>query len=133
MEQTMIQLDNGKYSISLRALKIDEDEPSAMANYLSQVAIVTKQDNFLTLSLLFQSEQTITGFQVKRQDGEFVEAIEKQINEEMERRSEAFELDILPVNLHVRVQYEVEHEGKSLKGDEALRLVFAEDSLEKLA
>lgn len=129
----MIQLDNGKYSISLRALKIDEDEPSAMANYLSQVAIVTKQDNFLTLSLLFQSEQTITGFQVKRQDGEFVEAIEKQINEEMERRSEAFELDILPVNLHVRVQYEVEHEGKSLKGDEALRLVFAEDSLEKLA
>lgn len=132
MAETTIQLENGTYSIQLQTLKKDEDELSAMANYLSQVAVVTKQDDFLVLSLLFQSEQTITGFQVERQDGEFVEAIEKKIDEEMERRSEAFELDALPKNLFARVQYEVEHEGNTFKGDETLRLVFAEDSLEKV-
>lgn len=132
MVASTIQLENGRYSIQLQTLKKDEDELSAMANYLSQVAVVTKQDDLLVLSLLFQSEQTITGFQIERQDGEFIEAIEKQVDEEMERRSEAFELDALPKNLFARVQYEVEHEENTFKGDEILRLVFAEESLEKV-
>lgn len=128
----MITLDNGKYAIQFQALKKDNDEPSVMADYLSQVAVVTKQDDFLALSLLFQSEQTITGFQIDRGDGEFVEAIEKHVDEEMERRSEAFALNTLHKHMPVRVQYEVAHEGKTFEGDEMLRLVFDEDSLKKV-
>lgn len=128
----MITLDEGKYSIQFQAFKKDTDEASVMADYLSQVAVVTKQDDFLALSLLFQSEQTITGFQIDRGDGEFVEAIEKHVDKEMERRSEAFELITLGKEIPVRVQYEVAHEGKAFKGDEMFRLVFDEDSLEKV-
>lgn len=132
MDQTIIHIEKGKYAIGVQALKKDADEPSAMANYLSQMAVVTKQDEFLTLSLLLQSQQTITGFQVENHAGEFMEAVDKQIDEEMDRRFEMFELKNLPTNLNVRVQYEVEHEGKSFKGDEILRLSFVEKSLEKI-
>lgn len=128
----MINLNNGKYAIHLQALKKDTDEASVMADYLSQVAVVTKQDDFLALSLLLQSEQTITGFQIDRGDGEFVEAIDKHVDEEMERRSEAFEINTLRKETPARVQYEVAHEGKTFKGDEMFRLVFDEDSLEKV-
>lgn len=132
MTHAIISIEEGKYGIRLEALKKDADEPSAMANYLSQMAIVTKQDDLLTLSLLLQSQQTITGFQIEDQTGAFVEAIEQQVDEEMDRRFEMFTLAELPTILQARVQYEVEHEGKSLKGDEMLRLSFVEESLEKV-
>lgn len=132
MTHASIPIEEGKYGIRLQALKKDADEPSAMANYLSQMAIVTKQDDLLTLSLLLQSQQTITGFQVENQTGEFEEAIDQQVDEEMDRRFEMFSLRELPAILHARVQYEVEHEGKVMKGDEVLRLSFSEESLEKV-
>lgn len=133
MGQTVINIEEGKYAIGVQTLKKDENEPSAMANYLSQKAIVSKQGEFFTLSLLLQSQKTITGFQVENQAGELVEAIEKQVDLEMDRRFEMFEIEHLPAILHARVQYEVEHEGRSFKGDEVLRLSFDEQSLEKLA
>lgn len=132
MTQKVIEIENGKYAIGLQALKKDADEPSAMSNYLSQMAVVTKQEELFTLSLLLQSQQTITGLQVENHVGEFIEAIEKQVDDEMDRRFEMFELESLPANLKIRVQYEVEHEGTSFKGDEVLRLSFNEESLEKI-
>lgn len=132
MTETIIPLEEGKYGVRLQTLKKDADEPSAMDNYLSQMAIVTKQDELVTLSLLLQSEKIITGFQIENQAGEFVEAVEKQVDEEMERRFEMFTLTQLPAILRACVQYEVPHEGKVMKGDEVLRLSFFEDSLEKV-
>ena len=132
MEQKEIKLDEGKFAIGVETLQKDSDEPSAMANYLSKIAIVTRQDGVLRLSLLLQSQKTITGFQVEKQAGELVEAVEKKVDDEMDRRFEMFELEHLPSILNVRVQYEVDHEGQKFKGDEALRLHFNEESLEKL-
>lgn len=132
MSKALIHMKDGKYAIRLEALKKDADEASAMANYLSQMAVVTKQEDVVTLSLLLQSQQTITGLQVEGSSGELIEAVERQIDEEMDRRFEMFELAQLPTVLPVRVQYEVEHEGKSFKGDEMLRLSFDQDSLEKI-
>lgn len=132
MEQKVIQIEEGKYAISLQALKKDENEISAMANYLSQMAVVTKEGKVFTLSLLLQSEKTITGLQVENEAGEFIEAIDRQVDHEMERRYEMFQLTCLPAILKARVQYEVEHEGKSFQGDELLRLSFDESSLEAL-
>src|SRR5699024_4757106 len=82
MEKDTVQMENGKYTIQLQALKKDTDEPSVMADYLSQVAIVTKHDDHVTMTLLFQSEKTITGFQVQEEDGELIEAIEKHVDPE---------------------------------------------------
>src|SRR5699024_1460410 len=132
MEQKEIKLDEGKFAIGVETLQKDSDEPSAMANYLSKIAIVTRQDGVLRLSLLLQSQKTITGFQVEKQAGELVEAVEKKVDDEMDRRFEMFELEHLPSILNVRVQYEVDHEGQKFKGDETLRLHFNEESLEKL-
>lgn len=132
MTQTVIEIEEGKYAIGVQTLQKNADEPSAMANYLSQTAIVTKQGDHLTLSLLLQGQKTITGFQVENQAGEFVEAIEKQVDEEMDRRFEMFEIDRLYSILNVRVQYELEHEGRNFKGDEELRLTFDKESLENL-
>ena len=127
-----MNLEKGKYAIPLEALKKDEDTPSAMADYLSNFAVVTKKDENLTLSLLLYNQQIITGLQIENHEGEFTEAIANQVDEEKNWRYEMFELNNLPNNLNVRVQYEVEHEGKSFKGDEVLRLSFAADSIEKL-
>lgn len=132
MGKTDINIEEGKYAIGVETLQKDTDEPSAMANYLSKIAIVTRQDDILRLSLLLQSQKTITGFQVENQAGELAEAIEKKVDDEMDRRFEMFELEHLPSILNVRVQYEVDHEGQKFKGDEALRLNFNEESLEKL-
>jgi len=127
-----MNLEKGKYAIPLQALKKDEDAPSAMADYLSNFAVVTKKDENLTLSLLLYNQQIITGLQIENHEEEFTEAIAKQVDEEKNWRYEMFELNNLPSSLNVRVQYEVEHEGKSFKGDEVLRLSFATDSIEKL-
>lgn len=132
MSENTIQIEQGKYAIGLQALKKDAEEPSAMANYLSQMAVVTKEEDIFTLSLLLQSQETITGFQIEDENGTFVEAIEKQVDTGMDRRYEMFTITSLPKYLRARVQYEVEHEGKSFKGDEILRLSFIEDSLEPL-
>lgn len=132
MTSNMIHIEEGKYTIQLQAFKKAEDLPSAMSDYLSQVAIVTQYSDYLTLTLMFQSEQTITGFQIENEAGEFIEAVEKHVDAESERRAEAFELKALPYELPVRVQYEVEHDGRQFSGDEPLRLVFEKDSLKKL-
>lgn len=133
MDQSIISLEEGKYAIAVETLQKDTDEPSAMANYLSKTAIVTNLEGSFTLSLLLQGQKTITGFQVENKAGELVEAIEKQVDEEADRRFEMFALDDrLTSILHVRVQYEIEHEGRAFKGDEALRLSFDEESIEKL-
>jgi len=124
-KQSVIHVEEGKYVIHVRTLQEEKDEPSAMAGYLSESAIVTSQDGSLSLTLMLKDHQTITGFQVENQG-----AIEKQINEEKNMRFEQFALERLLAYLPVRVQYKVEYGGKEIKGDEALRLYFDEASLE---
>src|SRR5690625_7334259 len=119
MEQKEIKLDEGKFAIGVETLQKDSDEPSAMANYLSKIAIVTRQDGVLRLSLLLQSQTTITGIQAEKQAGELVEAVAKTVDDAMERRFEMIALEHLPSILNVRVQYEVDHEGQTMKGAEA--------------
>ena len=77
MEKTGINIEEGKYAIGVGTLQKDTDEPSAMANYLSKIAIVTRQDDILRLSLLLQSQKTITGFQVENQAGEWRKLLKK--------------------------------------------------------
>src|SRR5699024_8505894 len=131
-EKKIMNLEKGKYAIPLQALKKDEDAPSAMADYLSNFAVVTKKDDKLTLSIVLYNQHIITILQMENQEKIFTEAIAEQIKEEKNWRYEIFELNYLPSNLKVRVQYEVEHYGKSFKGDELLRLSFYTDNVEKI-
>src|SRR5699024_2236835 len=102
-EEKIMNLEKGKYAIPLQALKKDEDAPSAMADYLSNFAVVTKKDDNLTLSILLYNQQIITDLQIENHEKIFTEAIAEQVNEE-----------------------------KSFKGDEMLRLSFDTDNVEKI-
>ncbi len=129
---TTINIDEGKYAIKLQAMKKDEDEPSAMGTYLSNSATVTKEADSVTLTITLLDDKIITGFQVNDHAGEEITASDKKVDDEANTRDEMFKLDQLTTPLHVRVQYEVEYEGQVMKGDEELRLVFDEASLEKV-
>lgn len=132
MKDSYITSDLPKFAIDVQPLKETTDEPSIMLQYLSQVAMVERYEEGIGLSLLLQSQDVITGFQVQNEAGEWVEAVDHHINEEMNRRVELFHLTRLPHTLHVRVQYEVPHEGSTFKGDEPLRLVFDETSIQTI-
>lgn len=121
---SVINLDQGKYVMRIQALQKDSDEPSVMADYLSESAIVTNEEGSFFLTLMLMEQQVVTGFQVENK-----EAIEKQVNEETNNRFELFELEQLSTILSVRVQYEIEYEGQEIKGDEALRLSIDEESI----
>ena len=97
-EEKIINLEKGKYAIPLQALKKDEDAPSAMTDYLSNFAVVTKKDDKLTLSIILYNQQIITDLQIKNHEKAFTEAIEEQVNEEKNWRYEMFELNYLPSN-----------------------------------
>lgn len=128
--QSDIYLEEGKYAIQVQALKKEADKQSAMAGYLSESAIVTKQDDNIFVTFMLKDDKIIKKFQVSNESGEWVAAIDYEVNKETNTRFELFQLERLIPTLHVRVQYEVEHEGQIFQGDETLRLVFDEESLD---
>lgn len=130
-EQRTIHVDHGKFTIDVHALKKDNDEPSAMASYLSKTAMITNQDDSLFLTVVLKKSNMITGFQIENQDGEKLEAIDQHVNDETDERYELFQLDHFVSPLPVRVQYEAEFEGQKIKGDEELRLEFNEKYMER--
>lgn len=132
MTVQLIQSDFKKFAIGVNPLKETKDEPSIMLQYLSQIAVITQADESMTLSVLLQSQDVITGLQVKNEAGEWVEAVDRQVNEEMNRRVEQFVLNEIPTTLAMRVQYEAKHEGGVFRGDEPLRLVFNPTTIQSL-
>lgn len=131
-EQQFIPVNEGRFTIHVLPLKKDADEPSVMGSYISKTAIITNQADTLYATFMFLDHQTVTGFQVENEAGEWIESVDKQINEDKNNRFEMFQLGRLTTALRARVQYEVKHEGKVITGDEALRLDFVEDSLAEI-
>jgi heme-binding NEAT domain protein len=124
-----IHIGEGTHEIGVRTHKMETVEPSAMADYLGETASIAIKDNKINLTLTITDHKTITGFQVENSAGELIEATDKQVNEEANKRDETFELDHLRSPLKVQVQYAVEHGGREIKGDEGLRLSFDEKDL----
>lgn len=127
-----IQLDDGKYVVTVQALKKNEDEKSAMAPYLSETAIVTVLEGKTYVTLMLKEQQVVTDFQIALDEEAFISNIDYQINEELNSRYEMFELEELKGTLLARVQYELTYEGQRISGDEQLRIVLDEDSIENV-
>lgn len=121
-----INLNKGKYAIKVGALHKDKDEASVMASYLADTAIVTCEDE-LIVTLMLKEDSIITGFQI---GNPLKASITQQVNPETNSRFELFQLTDLYTFVDAQVQYKVEHEGKTINGDEALRLYFDAESLE---
>lgn len=132
MTQSVINIEEGKHVITVQAFKMEEDEPSAMDNYLSMSAIISNENDEITLSLMFGDNKTITGFQIQNTAGELIEATDKHVNEEANTRYEMFKVDQITTEIPARVQYEAEFQGQTIKGDEEMRLRFDESTLEKI-
>lgn len=127
----MKALTEGKYIIRLKALHKELDETSEVANYFATTAIITKETNLLTMTLMMVYHETILGLQIE-DEGEWLEATEQTIDEDLNRRYELFELTSLSDIMTARVQYELGFEGRVIKSDEEVRLEFDTDSLEKV-
>lgn len=133
MEKNSIELNEGKYVVQIQAMKIDTDEPSAMAPYLANNAIITYEKGLYFLTLMIQEEKVVTGFQIQTESGTFTPSIEQQIDNEAKVRYEIFQLDQLSTILSARVQYKVDHEGKVFEGDETLRLMLDSKTIQNVA
>lgn len=126
-----IKLEDGKYAVRVQALKKEADEPSAMEPYLGEVAIVTVTAGKNYLTLMLREQDMITNFQLLH-GGHPIERRNSHVNEELNNRYEIFELEELQATVIARVQYELFHEGREIKGDEQLRLVLDEESVQDL-
>src|SRR5699024_2005047 len=124
MDRKPIDLKEGKYVIQVEAMKKSEDETSAMSPYLSNNTILTKLSSQFYVTLMLNEEQTITGLQIKNKHDEYTNSIDQHIDTASNTRYEIFQLDEFQTILNARVQYKVEHDGKTFEGDEELRLVF---------
>ncbi|WP_210469862.1 NEAT domain-containing protein [Sporosarcina sp. 6E9] len=124
-----IHIGEGTHKIGVRTHKMTTIEPSAMADYLGETASIAIKDDKIQLTLTITDHKTITGFQVENQAGELIEATDKQVNVEANKREETFKLEHLKSPLNVQVQYVVEHAGRKIEGDEGLRLSFNEKDL----
>lgn len=127
----MNSLAKGKYKIDFKVMHKNQDEASVMANYLATSAIITKETDLLTMTLMLLDHETVLGFQIEI-DGEWVEAINFQVDDEVNRRYELYELTELREMMNARVQYEVEHEERMIKSDEEIRIKFDQNSLESV-
>jgi len=127
-----MSLQEGKYVIFVEAMKRDTDEKSAMAPYLGETAIVSKIEDELYITFMLTEQKIITGFQLSNDNDEFYEAIDTQVNEELDNRYEMFHIKELTDSIVARVQYKVTYEGRKIDGDEQLRLVLDPHSLKNV-
>src|SRR5690625_4043674 len=102
LKNQLIQLDEGKYIVHVQAIKKETEEASAMAPYLSENAIITKEAEKTFITLMIHQEEVVTGFQVANEEGKLIESIDQQIDKQSKNRYEVFQLDILSELLQAR-------------------------------
>src|SRR5690625_4110484 len=122
----VLEIADGDYTIGFEALHAEEDKASGMARYIDPIADLSVKDGKTFLTVTLTDHETVTGFQVDR-NGELVEPIEENINEEANTRAITYELDELLSAMKAQVQYTV---GAHI-GDQPLRLAFDYDSLQE--
>lgn len=125
----MEELTEGKYIINLDIWHNELNQDSTMANYMANSAILTKGPDFLTITFMLTDSQTILGFQIDQED-EWLEPINQKVIDDENRRYVLFELKDISQIMSGRVQYELGYEGRIIKGDEEVRLVFDLESME---
>lgn len=125
----MNSLNEGKYIVDIELMQKDSNELSEIANYLAKRAIITKEQNILTMTLLVLDNGSILGLQLEG-NNEWVEADLYNVDDETNRRYELFELDHLTEIISARAQYEYNYEGRIMKADEELKLAIDQSSIE---
>lgn len=125
----MNSLTKGKYMVDLELLHKDSNQVSEIANYLAKRAVITKEKNILTMTLLVLDNGSILGLQLEG-NNEWVEAAEYKVDDETNRRFELFELSRLSETISARAQYEYNYEGRIMKADEELKITLDQTSIE---
>src|SRR5690625_7468717 len=118
-----MSLQEGKYVIFVDAMKKDTDEESAMAPYLGETAIVSKIDEKLYITFMLMEQEIITNFQLSNGD-EFYEAIDKQVNEELNNRYEMFQIKEHKDSIVERVIYKDTYKYWKITDDEQHRIIL---------
>lgn len=120
---SVIELENGNYTINVATLHAKENKPSGMARYIDESAFIYVKDGKTYVKLTLKDHQTVTGFQI---DGQ--EPIQEEINEQRNSRIVTYALRELITPMKARVQYK----AGVHTGDQPLRLSFNESSIKKV-
>lgn len=125
-EKSAINLELGNYTIEFKAAKAEAAETSSMARYLDNPAKVSVRDDAIYVTLKINDHKTVTGFQVEGK-----EPVNVNVDEGNNLREVTYKLDKF-YNLHeARVQYTVATPMGTHEGNQPLRLIFDQNSVEQ--
>lgn len=119
---TLIQLDEGYFTIDAAYLKEDSDENSSMGGYLDDSAFVTVEDGKYFITITIDEDETVTKLQVNGKDAD--ESVVKD-----NKRYETFELENLFSSLNAYVEYQAPFNGDVFKGNADFRISLDSQSV----
>lgn len=120
-------IQDGMYTIDVKALHAEEDKESSMARYIETPAILVVEEGEQFIALTLTNNEQITKFQVE-QDGEFVDATIIDTDEEENTRTVAFGVADLSKIINTKVTVFVAAANHT--GNYDVRLAFDEESIE---
>lgn len=120
-DESVIELDNGSYTMNVSYLHADEEKPSSMARYMDESVFLTVDGDKVEVTITVNNDETVTKLQV---DGK--EAIEKVVDGD--KRHETFEFDSLESIVSGYVEYQAPYQGGIHKGQADFRIVFKKES-----
>ncbi|HLR52201.1 MAG TPA: NEAT domain-containing protein [Candidatus Avamphibacillus sp.] len=119
---SVINLNDGHYTINASYLKADSDDTSSMGSYLNDSVFLTVKDGKVNATITINEDETVTKLQV---DGK--EAVEQVVDGE--KRYETFELNQLDSLLNAYVEYQAPFQGSIFEGNADFRISFDEGSV----
>jgi len=125
VDNSVIPLDNGSYTIDVSYLKVEEDSESAMASYLDSSVSLEVKDGKVYTTFLINDNEAVTKLQVNGNNA--VDQVK-----EGNQREETFEFNQLDSILDAYVEYQAPYQGSTFKGNADFRVSFDADSLVKV-
>lgn len=130
MEKKLIDLQEGKYIIRMKAVKSDSSAVSAMDPYVANNCVITKTNHQTFITLQIKEHEVVKVLQLIKEDGAYIDSLDQHIDYDSNIRYEIFPVESLQTLISARVQYKVPHGESFFEGDETLRLYFDETTLQ---
>src|SRR5690625_1280125 len=122
IEEVLLNLDEGYYTIDASYVNLTDGSQSAMARYLADNAFVSVKDGKVELTITVNSDETVTKLQVNGED-----AVDKVVDGD--NRYETFELNDLLSILNGYVEYQAPFGDGIHYGDATFKIDLDVDSV----
>src|SRR5690625_5298371 len=124
IEEVLLNLDEGYYTIDTSYLRTDNDNPSSMGSYLGETTFVAIEDGKAFVTVTVNDDETVTKLQVDEKN-----SVEKIVDGN--KRYETFEIDNLVSLLNAYVEYQALLDDTIYEGNADFRISFDENRSEE--